>query len=96
MTPRYSASRVDLLCIPLCIVMLVPGFHKIFAPLTLLVLLVFAVLLFTRADLMPMTYTMGGWGLEKGLPIGIFLVLDAFSILLLCIINIIGFIALFY
>ncbi|MEN8203173.1 MAG: proton-conducting transporter membrane subunit [Bacteroidota bacterium] len=75
---------------------LVPGFHKIFAPLTLLGLLVLAVLIFTSPNSMPMTYTMGGWGLEKGLPIGIFLVLDGFSILMLCIINVIGFIALFY
>jgi len=75
---------------------LVHGFHKIFAPFTLLVLLVFVILLFTRQASIPMTYTMGGWGLEKGLPIGIFLVLDGFSILMLCIVNVIGFIAMFY
>ena len=26
-----------------------------------------------------MTYTMGGWGLEKGLPMGIFLVMDGWQ-----------------
>lgn len=72
------------------------GFHKIFAPLTLLGLLVMAVCIFIRSDHSPLTYAMGGWGLVNELPIGIYLVLDGFSILMLCIINIIGFIALVY
>lgn len=75
---------------------LVHGFHKVFAPLTMLGLLLMAILIIARQGSIPMTYAMGGWGLEKGLPIGIFLVLDAFSILMLCIVNVIGFIALFY
>ncbi|RLD51653.1 MAG: NADH/ubiquinone/plastoquinone (complex I) [Bacteroidetes bacterium] len=75
---------------------LINGFHKIFAPFSLLALLFMAVYIFTNLDNTSMTYAMGGWGLLNDLPIGIFLVLDGFSILMLGIINIIGFIALFY
>ena len=75
---------------------LVKGFHKYFAPLTLLVLL--AMSLFTIINLggSSILYTVGGWGLEKGIPVGIFMVLDPFSALMLCVINLLGFIALFY
>ena len=75
---------------------LINGFHKIFAPFSLLALLFMAVYIFTNLGNTSMTYAMGGWGLLNDLPIGIFLVLDGFSILMLGIINIIGFIALFY
>ena len=75
---------------------LVPGFHRLWAPITLLVLLVMSILEFTHLDNSILTYSMGGWSLEGGFPIGIYLVLDGFSVLMLCIINLIGFIALFY
>ena len=75
---------------------LVTGFHRIWAPLTLLVLLVLAIVEFTSLDASSRTYTLGGWNMEGGYPIGIFMVLDGFSVIMLCIVNLIGFIALFY
>ncbi len=75
---------------------LVKGFHRYFAPLTLLALLVMAVYEFSGLGTSSIQYTMGGWAYEGGFPVGIFMVLDGFSALMLCIINLIGFIALFY
>ena len=75
---------------------LVKGFHKIFAPLTLLALLIMALYAFAGLNQPSIIYTMGGWGIEGGVPVGIFLVLDGFSVIMLCIINLVGFIALLY
>ena len=75
---------------------LVKGFHKVFAPLTLLALLIMAVIEFANLGQVPLYYTMGGWGAEGGFPVGIYLVLDGFSVIMLCVISLIGFIALFY
>jgi formate hydrogenlyase subunit 3/multisubunit Na+/H+ antiporter MnhD subunit len=75
---------------------LVKEFHRYFAPLTLLALLLMSIYAFTNLSGEAIQYTVGGWGLEKGIPVGIFMVLDGFSVLMLCIINLIGFIALFY
>jgi multicomponent Na+:H+ antiporter subunit D len=74
----------------------VRGFHSYFAPLTLLALLVMAFYLFAGLGNDVLRYTLGGWGMEGGTPVGIYMVLDGFSVLMLCIINLIGFIALFY
>ena len=41
-------------------------------------------------------YKMGGWEPFKGIPIGIYLVLDGLSILMLLIINVVGFLATLY
>jgi len=41
-------------------------------------------------------YKMGGWGAIKGIPIGIYLVLDGLAILMLVIINLVGFLATLY
>lgn len=71
-------------------------FHKLFAPLILLTLLVMAIYSFANLGGSAIHYTMGGWGIDGGFPIGIYMVLDGFSVLMLCIINLIGFIALFY
>jgi multicomponent Na+:H+ antiporter subunit D len=75
---------------------LVNGFHRLWAPLTLLLLLVLAIIEFVNLDSSSVVYTLGGWSLEGGYPIGIFMILDGFSVIMLCIINLIGFIALFY
>jgi multicomponent Na+:H+ antiporter subunit D len=75
---------------------LVTGFHRIWAPLTLLALLIMAIIEFTGLGQSTLTYTLGGWSMEGGFPVGIFMILDGFSIIMLCIINLIGFIALFY
>jgi len=75
---------------------LVKGFHRYFAPFTLLVLIAMTIIVFANLGGSSIQYAVGGWGLEKGIPVGIFMVLDAFSVLMLCIINLLGFIALFY
>ncbi len=75
---------------------LVKGFHRFLGPLTLLVLLLMAFYEFASLDGMSHTYAMGGWTGDGGFPVGIFLVLDGFSVLMLCIINLIGLVALFY
>lgn len=72
------------------------GFHRFLAPLTLLILLCMAVFEFSGLGKNSITYAMGGWIGKEGLPLGIYLVLDGFSVLMLCIINLIGLIALFY
>ncbi|MEA3460641.1 MAG: proton-conducting transporter membrane subunit [Bacteroidota bacterium] len=75
---------------------LVKGFHKVFAPLTLLALLLMALYVFSGLGQTSLTYTMGAWSTEGGIPIGIYLVLDGFSVIMLCIISLIGTIALIY
>jgi multicomponent Na+:H+ antiporter subunit D len=75
---------------------LVKGIHRFLAPLTLLALLLMAVFEFTGLEGLSRTYAMGGWIGDSGFPVGIFLVLDGFSVLMLCIINLIGLVALFY
>lgn len=75
---------------------LVKEFHRYFAPLTLLVLLLMSIYVCTNLAGESILYTVGGWGSEGGIPIGIFMVMDSFSVLMLCIINLLGFLALFY
>ena len=75
---------------------LMKGFHRFFAPFIVLVLLVMAIYEFSNLGKSSIHYTMGDWGNNGGFPIGIFMVLDGFSVIMLCIINLIGFIALFY
>lgn len=75
---------------------LIKGFHRFLAPLTLLALLLMAIYEFTGLGGGSLTYAMGGWSGDAGFPVGIFLVLDGFSVLMLCIINLIGLVALFY
>lgn len=75
---------------------LIKGFHRFLAPLTLLALLLMAVYEFSGLGGGSLTYAMGGWSGDAGFPVGIFLVLDGFSVLMLCIINLIGLVALFY
>ncbi len=75
---------------------LLKGFHRFLAPMTLLILLCMAVFEFSGLGKNSIAYAMGGWIGKEGLPLGIYLVLDGFSVLMLCIINLIGLIALFY
>jgi multicomponent Na+:H+ antiporter subunit D len=75
---------------------LVKGFHRYFAPLTLLALLLMSIYVYANLGGDSIQYTVGGWGLEGGIPVGIYMLLDNFSVLMLIIINLLGFIALFY
>jgi len=75
---------------------LIKGFHRFLGPLTLLILLILAVYVFTGLGKSSISYAVGGWTGKGGFPLGIYMVLDGFSVLMLCIINLIGLIALFY
>lgn len=72
----------------------IKGFQKTITPLILLFLTVlsFYCLLNNYSD----SYAIGGWEPVKNIPIAIYLVMDGFSILLLTIISLIGFLASFY
>jgi multicomponent Na+:H+ antiporter subunit D len=74
----------------------VRDFNKYFASLVLLVLVTMS--LYSLVNLsgnMPV-YKVGGWQPVNRIPIGIYMMMDGFSILLICIINIIGFLAVIY
>ncbi len=75
---------------------LVAGLHRWLGPLTLLALLVMALYVFTAGGFTSFSYAMGGWGMESGRPVGIILVMDGFSLLMVTVINLIGFVALVY
>jgi len=75
---------------------LIRPLHRWLAPLTLLALLILAFSLFAEAGGSRLAHDMGGWGVLKGIHIGIPLIMDGFSRLMLCIINLIGTIALVY
>ncbi len=87
--PLISAFLVMVIGKPL------PLFHRILAPLIMAVLLVMAIIALLQSET-ELTYAMGGWTPQKGIPIGIHLVLDGLSAIILCVISLIGFIALFY
>ncbi|MBN1897450.1 MAG: NADH/ubiquinone/plastoquinone (complex I) [Spirochaetes bacterium] len=57
--------------------------------LVLLFLTILTVLFILKGDFF-MVYKVGGWGIIKGIPVGIFLVVDALSRLVLLIVNLIG------
>jgi len=69
------------------------GFCDIIANFILLLLLILSLSLLDNPLLV---YKVGGWMPSKGIPIGIYLVLDGFSLLLLVIINMIGLISLIF
>jgi len=75
---------------------LMKGLHKYLAMFTLLALLIMSIYEFVNLGGSSSQYTVGGWGLEKGIPVGIYMILDGFSVLMLIVINLIGFIALLY
>ncbi len=71
-------------------------FNKYFASLVLLILvgLSFYSLLNLGSD--PAVYKVGGWQPVNNVPIGIYMMMDGFNGLIVCIINVIGFLAVFY
>lgn len=87
--------------IPLATAFLIPiigkltnYFAKTITPVVLLVLCLYSILLLTSNS--KGTYIVGGWQPVEDIPIGIYLVLDGFSSLVLCIICTIGFLVSFY
>jgi len=70
--------------------------NKYLATLILLALAVFSVYsLFTTGE-NPSVYKVGGWEPVNRVPIGIYMVMDGFTVLVLSIINIVGFLSVFY
>lgn len=71
-------------------------FDKYFATLVLLFLAVVSFwFLFSTGEKVTV-YKAGGWEPVNGVPVGIYMVLDGFNTLVLCIINLIGFLSIFY
>ncbi|MCK5171069.1 MAG: hypothetical protein KAQ75_14420, partial [Bacteroidales bacterium] len=87
--------------IPLAIAFLIPligkltnYFAKTITPVMLLILCFFSISLLLSSN--NESYAVGGWQPLDNIPIGIHLVLDGFSKLILCIISVIGFLVAFY
>jgi multicomponent Na+:H+ antiporter subunit D len=68
---------------------------NILTPLFMLILTCFGFMLFFR-ETDVLVYHIGGWELYKGVPVGIHFVVDGLSVLMLAIINLMGFLASFY
>jgi multicomponent Na+:H+ antiporter subunit D len=70
--------------------------NKYLASLILLILLVLSIysLLTTGNNLL--LYKVGGWEPVNAVPIGIYMVMDGFTVIVLCIINIVGFLSVVY
>jgi multicomponent Na+:H+ antiporter subunit D len=71
-------------------------FNKYFTSLILLFLACLSFyFLFTTGE-KTFVYKVGGWEPINNIPIGIYMVMDAFSVIVVCIINLIGFLSAFY
>ncbi|TFG43165.1 MAG: NADH/ubiquinone/plastoquinone (complex I) [Bacteroidia bacterium] len=75
---------------------LIPNLNKYLASLILLALAVFSVYSLVTTGENPSVYKVGGWEPVNRVPIGIYMVMDGFAVLVLCIINIVGFLSVFY
>lgn len=72
------------------------SFPKIFASLILLSLVVISFYSIMNRGTDSVLYKVGGWEPVNKIPIGIYMVLDAFSAILVCIISLIGLLSAFY
>src|SRR4030065_2458446 len=72
------------------------NFDKFLASLILLILTVFSIYSLVTTGENPSLYKVGGWEPVNRVPIGIYMVMDGFTVIVLCIINIIGFLSAFY
>ncbi len=70
--------------------------EKYLTSLAMLGLVVLSIAGFFFVSSFPVTYYIGGWEPISGIPVGIHFVVDGLTILMLCIINIIGFLAAFF
>lgn len=71
-------------------------FNKYFASLVLLFLVIISFYSLVGTGGNTSLYKVGGWEPVGGFPIGIYMVMDGFTVILLCIVNIIGFLSVFY
>jgi multicomponent Na+:H+ antiporter subunit D len=70
--------------------------NKYLASAILLILAVFSIYSLVTTGENPALYKTGGWEPVNKIPIGIYMVMDGFTVIVLCIINIVGFLSVFY
>jgi multicomponent Na+:H+ antiporter subunit D len=70
--------------------------NKYLASLILLILVIFSIYSLVTTGENLSLYKVGGWEPVNKVPIGIYMVMDGFTVIVLCIINIIGFLSSFY
>jgi multicomponent Na+:H+ antiporter subunit D len=70
--------------------------NKYLASLILLILVIFSIYSLVTTGENLSLYKVGGWEPINKIPIGIYMVMDGFTVIVLCIINIIGFLSSFY
>lgn len=71
-------------------------FNKYFASLILLFLAIISIYSLATTGENLSLYKVGGWEPVNKVPIGIYMVMDGFTVIVLCIINIVGFLSAFY
>ena len=74
----------------------ISGLNKYLASLILLLLVIFSIYSLVTTGENLSLYKVGGWEPINKIPIGIYMVMDGFTVIVLCIINIIGFLSAFY
>src|SRR5665647_184560 len=72
------------------------NFNKYFASLILLFLAIISIYALATTGENPSLYKVGGWEPVNKVPIGIYMVMDGFTVIVLCIINVVGFLSAFY
>ena len=70
--------------------------NKYLASLILLILVIFSIYSLVTTGKNLSLYKVGGWEPVNRIPIGIYMVMDGFTVIVLCIINIIGFLSAVY
>jgi multicomponent Na+:H+ antiporter subunit D len=74
----------------------VKEFNKYYTSLTLLFLVIISFYCLINTGGNVVVYKVGGWQPVNKIPIGIYMVMDGFSAIVICIINLIGFLVAFY
>ena len=74
----------------------VKDFNKYYTSLTLLFLVIISFYSLINTGENVIVYKVGGWQPVNKIPIGIYMVMDGFSAIVVCIINLIGFLVAFY
>ena len=74
----------------------VEDFNKYFTSLVLLLLTCISFYFLFSTGEKIFVYKVGGWEPVNGVPIGIYMVMDGFTAIVVCIINLIGFLSAFY
>jgi multicomponent Na+:H+ antiporter subunit D len=72
------------------------NFSRYFASIILLILVSFSIFSLASPGNGLSLYKVGGWEPVNNIPIGIYMVMDGFTVIVLCIISVIGFFAVFY